>query len=396
MAATFTAGDRRHLFDLPAGVTYLDGNSLGALPKAVPAAVAAVVSEQWGDRLIRSWNEGWWGLPQLTGDRIGVLVGAGPGQVLCGDSTTIQLTQALTAATRLRPDRSSIVTDGANFPTDQYVADVVGRLLNRQVVRTAPADLAGVLGDDVAAVSLSAVDYRTGELFDLPAITAAVHAAGALMVWDLAHAAGALPVELDLLDADFAVGCSYKYLNGGPGAPAWIYVADRWQSDADLAITGWQGAADPFALAPTFEPAPGVERARIGTPPLLSMTALAAALTAFDDLDLRELRAASLGLTDQVIAYADEHLARFGVEVVTPREHHRRGSQVALAMPDAHAVCATLTDRGVIGDFRAPDLLRLGLTPLYVGPADVEHAMDQLHDVLRSGARVGVGSGRVT
>ncbi len=400
----FTAGSRRHLFDLPGDVVYLDGNSLGALPKAVPAAVEDIVRRQWGDRLIRSWNEGWWELPTAVGDRIGALVGAAPGQVLCGDSTTIQLVQAVGAMARLRPDRGVIVTDGANFPTDQYVADSLARLLSdgplqRETVRLQPAEvpaLLGARGDEIAVVSLSVVDYRTGELHDVAGITAAVHAAGALMVWDLAHAAGALPVELDALGTDAAVGCSYKYLNGGPGAPAWIYVAARHQAVADHPLVGWQGAADPFTLAPTFAPAPGVGRARLGTPPLLSMTALAAALTAFDDLDLDELRAASLALTDRAIDLADEHLRGFGVEVVTPREHARRGSQLALRVPEARAVCATLIERGVIGDFRAPDLLRLGFTPLYVSLDDVDRAFAVIAEVLARGEYVDPGAGVVT
>ena len=400
----FTAGSRRHLFELPDDVVYLDGNSLGALPKAVPAAVDDIVRRQWGDRLIRSWNEGWWELPTQVGDRIGALIGAAPGQVLCGDSTTIQLVQAVGAMARLRPDRAVIVTDGANFPTDQYVADALTRLigdgsLQRETVRLAPAEVPALLaarGDQVAVVSLSVVDYRTGELHDVAGITAAVHAAGALMVWDLAHAAGALPVQLDAHDVDAAVGCSYKYLNGGPGAPAWIYVASRHQAAADLPLVGWQGAADPFTLAATFAPADGIDRTRLGTPPLLSMTALAAALTAFDDLDLDELRAASLALTDRAITYADQHLTPYGVEVVTPREHDRRGSQVALRMPEARAVCATLIERGVIGDFRAPDLLRLGFTPLYVSEDDVERAMAVIAEVLARGEFVDPGAGVVT
>ena len=395
----FTPGERKHLFDLPDDVVYLDGNSLGALPRAVPAAVEDIVRRQWGERLIRSWNEGWWELPTAVGDRIGALVGAAPGQVLCGDSTTIQLTQAVGAMARLRPDRRLVVTDGDNFPTDQYVADTLGRLLQREAVRLSPADVTGFLaerGAEVAVVSLSVVDYRTGELHDVAGITAAVHHAGALAVWDLAHAAGALPVDLDGVGADAAVGCGYKYLNGGPGAPAWIYLAARHHAAADLILTGWQGAADPFTLSPTFAPATGVGRARIGTPPLLSMTALGAALTAFDGVDLDDLRAASLALTDRVIAFADDHLTGFGVEVVTPREHVRRGSQVALRMPEARAVCATLVARGVIGDFRAPDLLRLGFTPLYVSADDVDRAMAVLADVLAGGEYVDPGAGVVT
>ena len=369
-------------FRLPDGVIYLDGNSLGALPQSVRGAMVDAVGRQWGQDLIRSWNTNdWWGLPRRVGDRIGALVGAAPGQVLCGDSTSIQLFQALVAAVRLRPDRRVIVTDGDNFPTDQYIADSVARLFGLTVRRVSPADF--VPDESVAVVAFSAVDYRTGELWDAPTITSAVHSAGAVMLWDLAHAAGAVPFELDALDVDLAVGCSYKYLNGGPGAPAWIYVSSRL--DVDLPLTGWQGAADPFALSPTFVPAPDIARARVGTPPVLSMLALESALDVFDSVSMASVREASLALSDLVIAYADAHLAPFGVSVVTPREHHRRGSQVALRMPGAYEVCQALISLGVIGDFRAPDLLRLGLTPLYLSSDSVVRAMDLLRSVLESG-----------
>lgn len=396
MSDRFVPGGRRSLFSLPADVVYLDGNSLGALPAAVPAAVSRAVERQWGERAIRSWNEGWWTLPRHVGDRIGALVGAAEGQVMCGDSTTLQLLQAIGAALRLRPDRRVVLTDRDNFPTDQYVADNAARLFDRTVIRTEPARLTEQLTAEVAVVALSAVDYRTGELFDMATITAAAHEAGALVVWDLAHAVGAVPVALDQVGADFAVGCSYKYLNGGPGAPAWLYAASRLHPELDFPLVGWQGSADAFALTGSFVPAPGVERLRIGTPPVLSMTALAAALSAFDGLSMQQLRRASLELTDRVIDYVDEHLAGFDIEVATPRPHHRRGSQVALRLPDAQAVCATLIDRGVIGDFRVPDLLRLGFAPLYVSIDDVDRAMTELHDILRTGARTAVVGGAVT
>jgi len=377
----------RERFSLPAGVIYLDGNSLGALPVAVAGAVGSVVTEQWGQDLIRSWNtHDWWGLPARVGDRIGALVGAGPGQVLCGDSTSVQLFQALVAACRLRPGRARIITDGGNFPTDQYLADSVAQLLGLSVSRVHPSELAEALDADVAVVSLSHVDYRTGELFDLATITAQVQAAGALMLWDLAHSAGALPVGLDAAGVDLAVGCSYKYLNGGPGAPAYIYLAHRHQASAALPLTGWQGHQTPFELSQSYEPATGIARARIGTPPLLSMAALEAALGAFDGVELAAVRSKSLALTGFVIDYARAHLADLGVEVVTPAEPDRRGSQVSLRMPDAYAVSQALIERGVIGDFRAPDLLRLGFTPLYLSFAEVHAAMQTLAEVLASGA----------
>jgi kynureninase len=369
-------------FVLPPDVVYLDGNSLGALAQPVAATVADTVEREWGRDLIGSWNaNGWWTLPARVGDRIGALVGAAPGQVLCGDSTTVQLFQALVALARLRPDRRTIVTDGANFPTDQYVAESVARLLGLQLVRVSPDDLAAALTPDVAVVAFSAVDYRTGELWNSAAITAAVHDAGAVMCWDLAHAAGAVPFDLDRVGADAAVGCSYKYLNGGPGAPAWIYLPVRHHGVADLPLTGWQGHAEPFALAPSYAPAAGIERARIGTPPVLSMRALDAALDVFDGITVDLVREKSLAMTAMVIAYADAH----GIEVATPRESVRRGSQVALRLPHAYEVTQALIARGVIGDFRAPDLLRLGFAPLYLTFTQVWDALEILRSVLESG-----------
>jgi kynureninase len=376
----------RHRFTLPDGVIYLDGNSLGPLSTTVAQAMSDAVTRQWGHDLITSWNgNGWWTLPTRVGDRIGALVGAGAGQVICGDSTSVQLFQALVALARKQRPRRTLVTDGANFPTDQYLAESVADLLGLRLVRTSPADLADVLDDDVAVVSFSAVDYRTGELFDAARISTQAHDAGALIVWDLCHAAGAVPFALDTIGADAAVGCTYKYLNGGPGAPAWLYLPNRHQEVA-LPLTGWQGAADPFDLLGHYRPAPGIEHARIGTPPVLSMLALEAALRVWDDVDVADVRAKSLALTDLVLAYCEANLARFDVHAVTPREHDRRGSQVALRMPAAYEVCQALIARGVIGDFRAPDLLRLGLAASFLTYAEVWAAMEQLHDVLATGA----------
>lgn len=374
----------RARFTVPDDVLYLDGNSLGALPVAVGAAVEDTVTRQWGRDLIRSWNaNGWWTLPARVGDRIGALIGAAPGQVMCGDSTSVQLFQAVVALARLNPGRTTVITDGGNFPTDQYIAESAARLLGMRIVRVSPPDLGQVLNPDTSVVALSAVDYRTGELWDAPAITAAVHRAGGLMLWDLAHAAGAVPFDLDGLGADAAVGCSYKYLNGGPGAPAWIYLAARHHATADLPLTGWQGHAEPFALHQGYAPAAGIERARIGTPAVLSMRALDAALDVFDGVPLADVRAKSLALTDLVIRYADAALP--DVQVVTPREPHRRGSQVALRMPHAYEVTQALIARGVVGDFRVPDLLRLGFAAPYLTFGQVWDAMDALHAVLAGG-----------
>ena len=377
----------RARFRLPDGVVYLDGNSLGALPVNVPGAVSDAVERQWGVGLIGSWNAAdWWTLPRRVGDRVGALVGAAPGQVICGDSTTVQLFQAIGALARLDPARSTIVTDGANFPTDQYVAESVAALLGMRLVRVSPPDLADVLGDDTAVVSFSAVDYRTGELWDTRAVTAAVRASGARMLWDLCHVAGAMPFELDALGADGAVGCTYKYLNGGPGSPAWLYLPTALQHQLRLPIAGWNGAAAPFDLQQHYEPAPGIERARLGTPPVLGMLALDAALDVWDGIELTALRAKSLALTDLVLDFAETRLAAHGVQAVTPRAHERRGSQVALRMPHAYEVTQALAARGVVGDFRAPDLLRLGFAPLYLSFAEVWRAMEALADVVASRA----------
>ena len=380
----------RDRFAIPAGVCYLDGNSLGALPAAVPAAVADAVTRQWGRDLITSWNgNGWWTLPARVGDRIGALVGAAPGQVICGDSTSVQLYQAVTAAVLANRERRILLADAGNFPTDRFIGDSIGAQFGLDVLAVPPADAVATLrelGDQVAATSLSAVDYRTGELCDLAAITTAAHDVGAVTVWDLAHAAGALPVDLDGIGADYAVGCSYKYLNGGPGAPAWIYIATRHQAGAQLPLTGWHGHRAPFAMDEHYLPAEGIGRARIGTPPLLSMLSLEAALTVWDGVDLEALRAKSLSMTATVIDFADRELAGAGVTVVTPREPWRRGSQVALRMPDAYAVCQALIERGVIGDFRTPDLLRMGIAALYLRHVDVWDALEQLRDVLVTAA----------
>jgi kynureninase len=375
----------RDRFTLPDGVIYLDGNSLGALAATVAAAVADAVDRQWGEDLITSWNDnGWWTLPTRVGDRIGALIGAAPGQVLCGDSTSVQLFQALIGLARLRPGRSELITDGAGFPTDQYIAESVARLLGLRLTRITPAELPAAISGDTALVALSAVDYRTGELHDLDALTSAAHDAGALINWDLCHAAGALPLSVDALGADAAVGCSYKYLNGGPGSPGWIYLPSRHQDAIELPLTGWHGHADPFGLASSFAPAAGIAQARIGTPPLLSMLALSAALDVWDGVPLAQLRTKSLALTGLMIDYADRLLP--GVEVVTPREPGRRGSQVALRHPAAYELCQALIARGAIGDFRAPDLLRLGVAPLYLRYADVWDAMEILRDVLETQA----------
>jgi kynureninase len=375
-------------FVRPDGLVYLDGNSLGMLPVDVPGRVARVVEEEWGQGLIGSWNTAeWFTLPERVGARIAGLVGAPPGSVVAGDSTSIQLFTALVSAARLRPGRGALVTDAANFPTDGYIAASVARLLGlelRLVDPSDPAALADALGPDLAVLSLSHVDYRTGVLHDLAGITAQAHAAGGLVVWDLAHSAGAVPVDLLGGDADFAVGCTYKYLNGGPGAPAFGFVHPRWQDAVDPPLPGWLGHAEPFALERDYRPAAGASRLRIGSPPVLSFAALDAALAVWDDVALADVRATSLALTDLFVALVEQHCAPFGVEVVVPREHERRGSQVCLRFAEAYPLVQALIEAGVVGDFRLPDLARFGFTPLTLRRVDVVEAVDRLVEILRT------------
>ncbi|HYO86620.1 MAG TPA: kynureninase [Dermatophilaceae bacterium] len=378
------ATDRRAEFDLPDGVIYLDGNSLGALPRAVPAAVQDAVSRQWGQRLIRSWNESdWWRAPERVGDRIGALIGAAPGQVVVSDSTSINLHKVFHAAAALRPGRQVALTDPDSFPTDLYLLDTAAAQLGWRVEHCAPdraAQRLAELGDRVALASYSSVDYRTGQLWDLPAIARAAHDVGALACWDLCHSAGVLPIGLDRHEADLAVGCGYKYLNGGPGAPAFVYVAARHLTGFHHPLTGWHGHARPFEMALDYHPAPTITRARAGTPPLLSLLALEAALGVYEGLDMEVVRARSLSLTGFFLDCLDE--LGLGLDVATPRDPRRRGSQVSLRHPQAYAVVQALIARGVIGDFRRPDIVRLGFAPLYLSHGDVLTAAVQLRAVM--------------
>ncbi|OSP43287.1 kynureninase [Streptomyces sp. 13-12-16] len=378
----------RARFLLPPDIVYLDGNSLGPLPAAVPAALEDVVRRQWATGLIGSWNAaGWWEAPQRVGDTIGTLIGAAPGQTIAGDSTSVQLFTALDAAAALRPDRPLLVTDPGHFPTDRYLADAVARRRDLKVRHVPPADLPAFLateGEQVAVVSCSPVDFRTGELHDMRALTRAAHDAGALALWDLCHAAGALPLEVDALGVDLAVGCGYKFLSGGPGAPAFLYVARRHHTALETPLPGWTGHADPFALTPAYEPAPGIARARIGTPPILSLLALEAALTAFDGVDLAQVRAKSLSLTGFFLRCADALLAPLGFASVTPADPGRRGSQVALRHPQARGLVAALAEHGVIADMRAPDLLRFGVNALYTSHGDLLTAALRLRELTRN------------
>jgi len=378
-------GHLRNRFELPDGLIYLDGNSLGPLPVGVGERVAAVVTDEWGSDLITSWNtHDWIGLPARAGVKIARLIGAAEDTVVVGDSTSVQLFKLLVAATRLRPGRRVIVTDATMFPTDSYIASSVARMTGSEIRWCEPSDVAASLDEDVAVLALTHVDYRSGRMHDAAALTAAAHAVGALACWDLCHSAGVVPVELAQWNADLAVGCGYKYLNGGPGAPAFAYVHPRWHDLLDQPLTGWLGHAEPFAFEQNYRPAPGIAKVLTGTPSVLSMSALDAALDAFDGVSMAELRAKSLALTDYLIALADEHLTPYGVTVEAPREHGRRGSQVCLRHSEAYGLVQALIARGVVGDFRAPDLARFGLAPMYVRFVDVWDAVEQAVAVLAS------------
>ncbi|MEU9452941.1 kynureninase [Streptomyces sp. NPDC048277] len=364
-------------------VVYLDGNSLGALPAHVPGRVEDVVRRQWGELRIRSWDEsGWWTAPERIGDRIAPLVGAAAGQIVVGDSTSVNVFKALVGAVRLAGEgRDEILVDATTFPTDGYIAESAARLTGRALRPVTPAEVPAALGDRTAAVLLNHVDYRTGRLHDLPSLTAAVHAAGAVSVWDLCHSAGALPVGLDEHGVDLAVGCTYKYLNGGPGSPAYLYVRHGLQDRFDSPLPGWNSHAEPFGMSPSYAPAPGALRGRVGTPDILSMLALEAALEVWDGVPVAAVRAKSLALTDFFLECVEAYLPEDRVELVTPVAHEERGSQIALRCPDAGDVMRRLIERGVVGDFRHPDVLRFGFTPLYVGFADVERAARVLGEV---------------
>ena len=378
---------RRELFLLPEGVSYLDGNSLGALPAAVPAAMSDAVHRQWGEGLIGSWfgEAQWWELPHRLGDRVGALLGAAPGQSIVGDSTSVQIFNTLVAAARLRPGRGVLLTDAGHFPTDAYLADSVGELLGLRVERVRPQEFAAAIarhGQDLAVAAFPAVDFATGERWDIPGLTRAAHDVGAVAVWDLCHAAGAFALELDAWDVDFAVGCTYKYLSGGPGAPAFAYANRRHHALMHQPLTGWTGHAEPFAMRGTYTPAEGVGRARIGTPTILSMLALEAALGAFDGVDLDVLRAQSLSLTGFFIECCDAMLAERGFTLVTPREPERRGGQVTLRHRDAATLVPAAAARGVVGDKREPDLLRYGFNALYNTHADALRAARTLVELV--------------
>ncbi len=389
--AALDAGDPlahcRDRFSLPEGVIYMDGNSLGALPRTTAARLADVVTREWGHDLIRSWNTAQWiTYPQRLGDRIATLIGAAPGTVVAADSTSINLYKLAAAALKLQSPRRKVVTEPGNFPTDLYILQGLARYMDMELV-TVPRDrLLDAVDDATALVVLTHVHYKTGEMFPMGEVTRAVQAKGALMLWDLSHSAGAVPVDLAGANADLAVGCGYKYLNGGPGAPGFLYVAPRLQARIDPPLGGWMGHAAPFAFSDDYVPAPGIARNLCGTPVILGMAALEEGLRTFEGVDLADLRAKSLKLAEIFMQLVEEQCAGFGLAIVTPRDAERRGSQCSLAHEEGYAIMQALIARGVIGDFRAPDILRFGFTPLYVRYQDVWDAVACLKDIMESRA----------
>ena len=391
----------RDQFTLPEGVIYLDGNSLGVLPKTAAARVQEAVVQEWGQGLIRSWNSaGWFSLPQRLGDKIAQLIGARPGEVVATDSTSINLYKVLSAALHIAaqdaPQRKVIVSERSNFPTDLYIAEALCKERGLRLQLVEPEEIATALSAEVAVLMLTHVNYRTGAMHDMAAVTAAAHAAGVLTVWDLAHSAGAVPVDLNGAKADFSIGCGYKYLNGGPGAPAFVWVNPRHADRFWQPLAGWWGHAAPFEFTPDYRPAAGISRYLCGTQPILSMVALECGLDGFLAAEplggMQALRRKSLALTDLFIALVEERCAGHGLGLATPREHAQRGSQVCLTRSEgAYAIVQALIARGVIGDYRAGDgadhldILRFGFTPLYIGFEDVWNAVEHLKQVLDTG-----------
>lgn len=373
----------RMMFNIPEGLVYMNGNSLGPLPATAARRVGGMIADEWGKLLITGWNKaGWMARSTQLGDRIGRLIGAPEGSVMVGDTLTIKVYQAISAALEMRPDRRVILSDSGNFPTDLYMAQgLIGTLGDGYELKVvAPQDLGEALDETVAVLMVTEVDYQTARKHDMAALSAQAHDVGALTVWDLAHSAGAVPVDVTGAGADFAVGCTYKYLNAGPGAPAFIYVAPHLQNDVRPALSGWLGHATPFAFDPDYRPDRGINRMRIGTPPVIAMAALEAALDVWDEVDMADVRAQSIELSELFIQAVESRCPE--VEIASPRNPAGRGAHVALRHTQAYAVMQALIAQGVIGDFRAPDIMRFGFTPLYLDQTDVQKAVDVLADVL--------------
>ncbi|MEM6664001.1 MAG: kynureninase [Pseudomonadota bacterium] len=377
----------RSAFDLPAGIVYLDGNSLGPLPHVARERIAQTVTDEWGQMLIGGWNAaGWMDLPEKVGNQIGRLIGAPPGTVTAADSTSINVHKVLAAALQLRPDRRIILSDTGNFPTDLYMAkgliDQLGR--QHQLKLVEPEDVSSAIDETVAAVMLTEVDYRTGRLHDMSGVTKTAHDAGAVTIWDLAHSAGALSVDLHATQADFAIGCGYKYLNGGPGAPAFLYVHPKHLDHIEPVLSGWLGHASPFDFDTGYRPADGIGRMRVGTPPILSMASLDAALGLWDDIDVADVRTQSIKLSSAFIEEVERRCPAEEISLASPRDADQRGSQVSFRCENGYPVMQALIVEGVIGDFRAPNLIRFGFAPLYNTEEEVRSAARTLAEILRT------------
>ena len=374
---------KKNLFYIPDGMIYLDGNSLGPIPKAVPEAIQNMLTGEWGEMLIRGWNNaGWMAQPSNLGNQIAPIIGAEPDSVAVGDTLSIKVYQALAAALNLNPNRFKILSDNGNFPTDLYMAEGLIRTIGKdhQLVTVDPEEVINQIDADTAVVMLTQVDYRTGRLHDTKAITNAAHAAGAVMIWDLAHTAGAMPI--DLAGAELAVGCTYKYLNAGPGAPAFIYVRPDLANKIQPALSGWLGHDAPFAFEQNYRPGKTIERMRVGTPPVIQMASLQVALDIWKNVNLTELRAKSIQLSERFIAVIEANCP--DLTLASPRDPNARGSQVSFAFEDGYAAMQAIIDRNVIGDFRAPNIMRFGFTPLYLDETDIDAAIEIIAEVMTS------------
>jgi kynureninase len=378
----------RNLFELPEGEIYLDGNSLGVLPKGVKEAVAHTIEHEWGTRLIRSWNEAdWFDSPARVGALIAPIIGAHTDEVVACDALSINIYKCVAAALRLRPERHTIVSEVGNFPSDSYIVHGLAELFGARVIDVQPEDVPAAIvaaGTDLAAVELTHAHYKTGALYDMEAITALAHEQGGLTVWDLAHTAGAINVDLNQCNADFAAGCGYKYLNGGPGAPGFAFVARRHHPQLSQPISGWFAHKAPFDFSHDFEPIEGIRRMLVGTTPMLSMVALEASMKTWAGIDMAAVRRKSMDMGDYFIQLVSERLCTYNFGIASPLDASKRGSHVSLTHQHGYAIMQALIARGVIGDFRAPDILRFGLTPLYVGFADLWDAVDALVNIMET------------
>ncbi len=376
---------KKDAFILPEGVIYLDGNSLGPMPKAVAARVQGMLQDEWGEMLIRGWNTaGWMDQPSRVGEQVARIIGAPAGSVVMGDTLSLKVFQALAAAVKMNPERRVILSDTGNFPSDLYMAEGLVKLLEQgyELRTVAPEDVASAVDDSVAVVMLTQVDYRTGRMHDMNAVTKLAHDNGAVMLWDLAHSAGAVEVDLAGSNCEFAIGCTYKYLNGGPGAPAFIYVRPDLTETIEPALSGWLGHRQPFAFDLNYKAGAGIERMRVGTPPVIQLTALEVAMDLWADVDMAELRAASIALQEQFIAEIERDVP--SLSLASPRDSSVRGSQVSFRFHEGYAAMQAVIDRGVIGDFRAPDIMRFGFTPMYLDRDDISAAVAIIADVMNN------------